>query len=88
MLQTVGTLSIKYILRIKDKGKITNPHLPFMNGVRNTKGAALCLPFLFIGHCNSTDPCGYPLQVNDPDRLPGASNAEYAPFHDWMAEIK
>ena len=85
MLQSVGTLTLKDILRIKDRGNITNPHLPVMKGIHNTKCASLCLPFLIGGHCDSTEPCGYHLQFNDPYRLPGASNAYYAPFHEWMA---
>ena len=59
-----------------------------MKGICNTKGAALCLPFLLGGHCDYTDPCGYHLQVNDPYRLPGTSNADYAPFHDCLAANK
>ena len=59
-----------------------------IKGIRNTKGAALCLSFLLGGHCDSTDPCGYHLQFNDPDRLPGTSNADYAPFHDCLAANK
>ena len=88
MLQPMGNLSLKEILRIKDKGKITNPRIPVMKVIHNTKGAALCLPFLLGGHCDSTYPCGYHLQLNDPDRLPGTSNADYAPFHDWIAASK
>ena len=88
MLGPAGKLSVKYILRIKDEGNITNPRLPMMKGIRNTNGAALCIPLLLGGHCDFTDPCGYHLQVNDPDRLPGTSNAEYAPFHYWLAARK
>ena len=84
----MGNLSLKEILHIKDKGKITNSYLLVMKGIRNTKGAALCLPFLSCGHCDSTDPCGYHLQVNYPDCLPGMSNADYAPFHDCLADCK
>ena len=56
MLQTAGDLSLKDILCIKDKGKITNPRLPVTKDIRNTKGDALCLRFLISGHYDSTDP--------------------------------
>ena len=88
MLQPTGYLSLKDILLIKDEGKINDPLLSVMKGVRNTKVAALCLPFLLGVHCDSTYPCGYHLQVNYPDRLPGTSNADYEPFHNWLASIK
>ena len=88
VLQPEGNLSLKDILSIKDKGNITNPHLPVIKVICNAKGSALCLPLLIGGHCDSTDPYGYHLQVNDTDRLPGISNADYASFHDWMESIK
>ena len=88
VIQPLGTLSLKDILCIKDKGEILNLYLSVMKGIRNTKGAALCLPFLLGGHCDSTDPCGYHLQVNYLYHLPGASNLDYAPFHDWLVASK
>ena len=88
VLQPLETLYLKDIFRIKDEGNIKNPHIPVMKGIRNTKGAALCLPFLLGGHCDYTDPCGYQLKVNNPDRLPGTSNAEFALFHNSLAESK
>ena len=88
MIQPAGTLSIKDILYIKDEVKITNLRFPVMKFICNTKGAALCLPFLIGGHCDSTDPCGYHLQVNDPDRFYGTPNVDYAPFHYWLASRK
>ena len=88
VLQPEGNLSLKDILSIKDKGNITNPRIPVMKGIHNTKVAAPCLLFLLGGHCDSTYPCGYHLQVNDPDRLPGTSNVDYEHFHDWMATSK
>ena len=84
----MGNLSLKEILHIKDKGKITNSYLLVMKGIRNTKGAALCLPFLIGGYCDSTDPCGYHLQVSDPNHLPGTSNADHGPIHDWLMASK
>ena len=59
-----------------------------MKCICNTKGSALCLLYLMGGHYDSTDPYGYHLQVNDPDRLPGTSNVDYAPFHDCLAANK
>ena len=88
LLQPEETLSLKYIIRIKDEGNIMNPCIPVMNVIRNTKGSALCLTFLIGGHCDSTDPCGYHLQVNDQNRLIGTSNTDYVPFHDWLAASK
>ena len=88
MLQPVETLSLKDIQRIKDEGKITKLRLPVMKAIRNTKWVSLCLPFLLSGHCDSTDPCRYHLQGNDPDRLPWTSNIDYAPFHEWLAASK
>ena len=84
VLQPAGNISLNYTLLIKYEGNIMNPRLPVTKGIHNTKGAALCLPLLIGGHCYSTDPCGYHLQVNDPDRLPGTSNADFAPFHYWL----
>ena len=88
MLQPAGTLSLKDTLCIKDEGKMKNPCLPVMKGIYNTKCAALCITFLIGGHCASTDPCGYHLQVNDPDRLLRTSDADYEPFHDWLVASK
>ena len=88
MIQPAVTLSIKDILYIKDEVKITNPCFPVMKVICNTKGAALYLPFLIGGHSDSTYPCGYHIQVNDPDRLPGAPNSDYEPFHDWLVSSK
>ena len=59
-----------------------------MKGIRNIKGATLCLPLLIGAHFDSTDPCMYHLQVNDPDSLPGTSNAYYETFNDWLAASK
>ena len=84
ILQPAENLSLKDILRIKDNGKIKNPHFPVMKGIRNTKGASLCLPFMLGGNCDSIDPYGYHLQVNDPYRLPGTSNVDYVPPHDCL----
>ena len=72
----------KDTLRIKDRDKTTKNCPPVMKGICNAKGAALCLPFLLGSHCECTDPYGYHLQVNDPDRPPGTSNTDYAPFTD------
>ena len=88
VLQPKGNLSLKDIIRIKDVGNTNDPHIPVMKGIHNTKGAAVCLPFLLGGHCDSTNPCGYRLQVNDPDRLPRTSNSDYATFHDWLEASK
>ena len=88
MLQPVRTLSLKYTLRIKDKCKIKNPRLSAMKVICNTKGAALFLPFLLGGHCDSTDPFRYHLQVNDTYHIPGTSNAYYDPFHEYLAASK
>ena len=88
MLQLAEILSFKEILRIKDEFKITNPHLPVMKGIHNTKGNPICLTFLLGGHCDSTDPCGYHLQVNYPNRLPRTSNANYETLHDCLVAIK
>ena len=88
VLQPAGTLYLKYILRIKDKCNITNPCLPVTKGIHNTKGASLCLLLLLGGHSESTETCGYHLQVNDPDHLPGTSNTGFAPFHDCLAASK
>ena len=84
MIQPEETLFLKDILCIKDEVNIKNPRLPVMKGVHNTNGAALCLPFLPGGHCESTGPCGYHLQVNDPNRLRGKSNEDCAPFHYFL----
>ena len=83
-----GTLFLKDILRLKDKCNINNPHLTHMKGTRNAKGASLCLPFLISGKFDSTDPFWYHLQVSDPDRLPGMSNADYKPFRVWLETSK
>ena len=88
MLKPAGTLSLKYILLIKDGGKIKKTRLPVMKGISNTKGAALCITFLLSGHCDYTDPYGYHLQVNDPNHLPVATNANYEPFHNWLVASK
>ena len=88
MLQSAGTLSLKEILHIKGEGKTTKTHLPVMKGIINTKGSALYLTLMIGFHCDSTDPFGYHLQVNDIDRLPGTSNAYYATFHHWLAASK
>ena len=88
LLQPEETLFLKDIIRIKDEVNITNPCLQVMNVIRNTKGSALCLTFLIGGHCDSTDPCMYHLQFNYPDRLPGTSNSDYAPFHGWISASK
>ena len=88
MIQPEGNLSLKDILCIKDESKIMNPCLPLMKDICNTKGDALCLPFLIGGPCDSTDPYGYHLQINDSDRVPGTSNADYAPFHVFLSASK
>ena len=88
VLQPAETLPIKDILRIKDEGKIKLPSLPVMKCTRKTKAAALYLPFLINDQCDSTDPWGYHIQVNDPKRLPGTSNEDYTYFHDWMVKSK
>ena len=58
MLQGAGTLSLKYIHRIKYEGNINNIRLSVMKGILNTKGAALYLPLLLGGHCDPTNHCG------------------------------
>ena len=88
MLQPAGTLYFKEIIRIKYEGKTTNPCISVKKLICNTKGAAICLPFLLGGHYDFIDPCGYHLQVNDPERIPGTSNTYYAPFHDWLEASK
>ena len=88
MLNPSRTLSIKEILRLKDGGKINNPCLPHMKGIRNTKGTTLYISFMLGGHCDFTDPCGYHLQVNDTERLHGTSNTDYKPFHNYLEANK
>ena len=88
MLNPTGYLSLKDTLHIKDEVNINNPCIPHMKGIRNYKGADLCLPFLLGGNCDSTDPYGYHLQVNDPERLPGMSNTDYKTLHDCAEASK
>ena len=85
VLHPAGNYTIKDLLQLKSEGKIAAPRLPKMKGIQNKNGAALCFEFLLGCHCDSPTPCGYHLQANDSDYLPGRSNSDWKPFHEWMA---
>ena len=84
VIKPSGTLSVKEPPSLKYEGNINNPRIPHTNGILNAKDASLYITFLIGGHFDSTDPCGYHLQVNDPNCLPGMSNDKYKPFHDFL----
>ena len=82
-----SSTTIAMLLEHLNEGKITPPRLPKMSGIRNTTGVALCFPYLLGQEC-SAQGCGYHLAVNHPDKLPGSSHADYAPFHKWVSDHK
>ena len=88
ILKPTVPFSIQDILKTYTEGKITPPRLPSMKGIRNSNGAALCLPFLLGCECQSTEPCGYHLQVQPAASLPGQSSSDWTPFHDWLLASK
>ena len=88
VLKSAGNYSVKDLLKLKQEGKIKPPRLPRMRGIQNKNGAGLCFPFLLGCYCDSVDPCGYHLQANDEDHLPGKSKSDWAPFHDWLKSHK
>ena len=59
-----------------------------MRGIQNKNGAGLCFPFLLGCFCEATEPCGYHLQANDVDHLPGKSRSDWTPFHRWITDHK
>ena len=61
MLKPDGTLSLKEILSLKDKGKINNTCVHYMKVIQKSRGTTLFLPVLLRYYCDFTDPCGYHL---------------------------
>ena len=71
---------------MKEQGKIKPPRTPYMQGIRCHAGLSLCFLFLLGCKCKSKEACGYHLEVRPDDSLPGSSQNNYEPFHDWLKQ--